>query len=298
MLRLVQEPLRIGILRGGDPETHAASLASGASALRNLPVECQAHDIYVDADGRWHSKGFIKSPTQITGQVDVILNALHGLNEPQRHSTRTLRLLGARHTGSNSHHIHYSVLSRILHDLRTTIRLPKSGILNHQATNPASTAYDICRQFRFPLQLQQGDITINVPEYTGIRLALVDLDSGEFILREKPQGTEVVCAVLNHFRNQEAYATLPFVLGADSLHIPEQTRRLLEHTAAHLHSSLNLKHYSLVHFMLTPRTIYLLKIDPYPEFHEDAPLAHALQTIGSNSSAFIDHILHLALEKK
>jgi hypothetical protein len=298
MLRLVQEPLRIGILRGGDPETHAASLASGASALHNLPVECQAHDIYVDADGRWHSKGFIKSPTQIAGQVDVILNALHGLNEPQRHSTRTLRLLGARHTGSNSHHIHHSVLSRILHDLRTTIRLPKSGILNHQAADSASTAYDVCRQFRFPLQLQQGNITINVPEYTEIRSALADLDSGEFILREKPQGTEVVCAVLNHFRNQEAYATLPFVLGADSLHISEQTRRLLEHTAAHLHSSLNLKHYSLVHFMLTPRTIYLLRIDPHPEFHEDAPLTHALHTIGSNSSAFLDHILYLALEKK
>jgi hypothetical protein len=298
MLRLVQEPLRIGILRGGDSSTHAASLASGANALGNLPEECQAHDIYVDADGRWHSKGIIKPPTQIAGQVDIILNALHGLNEPQRHSTRTLRLLGARHTGSSSHHIHHSVLSWILHDLRTTIRLPKFGALNHQATDPASTAYDVCRQFRFPLQLQQGDIAIDVPEYTGIRSALADLNSGEFMVQEKPSGTEVVCTVLNHFRNQEAYATLPFALGTNSIHIPEQTRRLLEYTAAHLHSALNFKHYSLVHFMLTPRTIYLLKVDPYPEFHDDAPLTHALQTIGSNSSAFIDHILHLALEKK
>ncbi len=74
-------PISVGVLRGGPSSEYEVSLNTGREVLKNLNKEkYRPIDIFIDQSGLWHMNGLVISPIQASRQVDVFLNAMHGVS--------------------------------------------------------------------------------------------------------------------------------------------------------------------------------------------------------------------------
>jgi D-alanine-D-alanine ligase-like ATP-grasp enzyme len=107
--------LRIGIVRGGQQQTFASSIAHGARVFAHLDThEYERHDVLVTMDGEWHLDGMPRSPESIAQSLDVLYNALHE-TDPQNNvideivSQYDMRVINATHRENHDFekmHIH------------------------------------------------------------------------------------------------------------------------------------------------------------------------------------------------
>lgn len=297
--------IHVGVLRGGASREYEKSLSSGANILKNLPDKYIGHDILVTKDGVWHFEGLPITPEKLFKKVDVIFNALHGLNP---------EVLNIFH----SHHFPHTGSRTLASSLSAHKGLSKK-ILGHQKIKiphsiEVSDEGDIHRQsleiFRkIPLSVAVSPVSNSNGEVFFSR-NFIELEnalretfklSPIALIEENISGKEASCIVINHFRGQKQYTLLPIetVSKISPGKFSKDEKAKLQDLAKRVHTALGLEHYSQVNFVVHPkRGIYLKNIETFPELGEDSLLSHSLSAVGGNMSHFIDHMIGLALTGK
>ena len=90
----------VGVLRGGPSSEYEISLQTGAHVLAELNRDkYEPRDIFVDRQGRWHSRGVEVNPERALAGVDVAFNTIHGEYGEDGTLHRILDPLGVAYTG-------------------------------------------------------------------------------------------------------------------------------------------------------------------------------------------------------
>ncbi len=323
------EKTRVGVLRGGPSSEYAVSLETGACALSHLGDQYEPLDIFIDREGEWHLLGAKREPHKILGRVDVVLNALHGAYGEDGKVQEILWAHGTPFSGSRqlgaALSLNKALAKRIAQN--AGIETPHYRVVRKGETGVLpSFCARLFRSFPQPSLIKplRGGSSLGVsrvrsPEEILYALELV-FDGGDSALVEEfVEGREVVCGVIENFRNERLYQLLPseirLAAGAPFLehharrergytltspaHLTKKETKEIQQLAAQAHTLLGLRHYSSSDFIVHPtRGIYFLETDALPALGKQSPFAHSLQAIGCSFSHFIEHLVSLALGKK
>ena len=119
----------VGVLRGGPSREHEVSLKTGAAILANLPEErYDAHDIYIDREGRWHDRGRPTTPERVLRQTDVVLIGLHGEYGEDGEVQKLLERFGVPYAGADSFGSYLA-----MHKLMAKARAAQIGVLTPES---------------------------------------------------------------------------------------------------------------------------------------------------------------------
>jgi D-alanine--D-alanine ligase len=286
----------VGVLRGGPSSEYEVSLRSGAGVLEHLDRErYDARDIFIDRAGVWHVRGVPASPDRALAGVDVAFNALHGSFGKSGQLQRFLDTLGIAYTGPGPFE---SALAYNRHLTRQEAQKLKVKIPHGTLVDPAGDidrlALKIFRTAPLPAIVKPaaGGATIRVDYFHALAPAIRQAaQAGDKVLVEEfINGREATVGVIDNFRNEPVYALIP--LPADLSHAVKSE---LTAAAKQVHQGFGLAHYSLMHFIVTPRRgIYFLSAEALPELHEDSVLRAGLETVGAPFPHFLDHVIQLA----
>ncbi|MFA6397509.1 MAG: ATP-grasp domain-containing protein [Candidatus Paceibacterota bacterium] len=329
------DKIRVGVLRGGQSPEFEASIKTGADVLINLPDD-KYHpvDLLITKNGVWHIDGMDTSPEEIKESVDVIFNALHGGYGENGEILNLINELEIPYTGSNtlsSNITSNKILSKKvfkslgfktpLHEVIEDFRKKddedlKEGYFKDIAEN-------VFRKIPPPwiIKPAQGGAsydTYYADNFYDLYIALLKVAQtpGDILIEEFINGREVVVGVIDNYRGENQYTLLPneikkvnkiFDYGSrsegnyDLLNLgyhEKDKKEFLEDSAKKIHKELGLEHYSSVDFLISPKGVYVLEVDSLPHLHKHSVFRKALESVGSNMSHFLDHIITLALKKK
>ncbi len=317
---------KIAVLRGGPSYEYPFSLKTGSHVLRSFPEHYEPVDILIDRGGQWHRQGWPIRPEQAFEGTDATFNALHGAYGEDGILQQEFSRYGVLHTGPSAFG---SVLA--MNKLRAKKAFERSGIKTPQflvfsrdEENRDERAFNTFRSFPFPAVVKpvSGGGSIGVSVARSYDEFLEALESAlqfhpEALVEEYISGKEVSCATVEHFRGQKEYSLLPVQIqqeggicsallrekgecvGACPAPLTHEEKREVERLTGLAHTILHLRHYSQSEFIVSPRRgIYILETDALPHLHEESPLPHSLQGVGSNFPEFLDHVLRLAMDPK
>lgn len=324
MARLV-----VGILRGGPSDEYAHSLKTGAEMLNALPDDrYDTRDIFVDKKGYWHLRGTPSDLNRILSQMDVVLNAMHGGPGENGTVQRILDRAGIPYAGARAH---AAALS--LHKGRAREALAEAGISIPRGVafsidderNTGEMAQEVFSQFSPPYIVKpaQGGGSVGVryvPTIVELPDAIGDtLDAyGSAVVEEYVRGHEASVGVIENFRDEDLYALPPVHViapeGARFVHADVRSQGLVSHTvpsrfspeekqqledvARAAHRALGMSHFSNADMILTRRGPVLLEVDAHPTLHEHSTFPKALDSVGSSTGEFLEHIIRLAQQGK
>jgi D-alanine-D-alanine ligase len=319
--------IRVGVLRGGLSSEYDISLLTGGNVLRNLSEERYIPlDIFISREGIWHLRGLEIEPRRALEQVDVVFNALHGGYGEDGKVQSLLELFRKPYTGSrglpSSVTLNKSIARKRLSHLR--MRMPLSMLLNQEEYS-RERAVEIFKTFPQPCIIKPPTYGSSIGiAYADSLATLIEGIEAAFAfapvisIEEFIKGKEATCGIVEDYRGESVYSLFP-----TEVH-PAQGRSFCNHVDRYagtiqyqcpgnftwkekdelrnltqeIHKELGLRHYSSSDFIVTPRGIYFLETDALPALFEHAPIPHALQEGGTNLSAFLDHLITLALERK
>ncbi len=137
------------------------------------------------------------------------------------------------------------------------------------------------------------------------------------LVEEFISGREATVGIVESFRNQKTYA-LPVTeivppedrklfdyhakYSGESREIcparfDMETKREIERSAALVHDTLGLSHYSRSDFIVSPRRgVYFLEVNTLPGMTDQSLLPQSLAAVGVTMPQFVDHVLGLALQ--
>jgi len=315
--------IRVGVLRGGPSGEYDVSLKTGGSILENLPEKYHGLDIFIDKKGKWHFNGVIFQPEKILSHIDVIFNGLHGQYGEDGTVQRLLEHFHVPYTGSNSFSSALAmnkIFSRNIFE-KENIKVPKAQTLKKDDLNYLKI-FEIFQSLPKPIVSKPStagsslgiSINDNLEKFTE-SLDEAFKHSPSVLMEEYITGTEATCAIVegasfnyalppveirtkNHFFDYDAKYS-----GQSEEICPgnfsELVTRRIQDTALAVHKSLGLRHYSRTDMIVTENgDIYVLEVNTLPGLTEESLFPKALKASGSDLSEFIDHVLHLALNKK
>jgi D-alanine-D-alanine ligase len=97
------QKMRVGVLRGGISTEYPVSLKTGEAVLTHLDEnKYKPVDVFIDRSGVWHIGGFPIKPSQVSREVDVVFNALHGEYGEDGKVQRELEQFHVPYTGSRA----------------------------------------------------------------------------------------------------------------------------------------------------------------------------------------------------
>lgn len=280
---------RIGVVRGGPGAGYRDSLETGRIFLQNMPEKCEPVDIFVDTRGVWHIGGIPTTLERVREEVDMLVNALHGAygsdGQLQRHLERHhIRYTGAGVTGS-AHAFNRPLTKEIIgqHGLRTP-----HGIVVHADDDDgwerAVKTFFTGHPAPYIVKNVSGHGTSMHARTLAELFQLVSglREEGEHaLIEEYITGNEVRIGVLDNYRNERYYATIPSRSSS-----PE----LLD-IARQAHSALGVKDYSVVHIIDSRRGPFVIKVDAHPPLHERSFFGTALEAIGCSVKDFVARLV-------
>ena len=316
---------RIGVLRGGPSSEYAISLQTGKAVLENLDEEKYTPvDIVVHKDGVWHVLGIAQKPEQVFARVDLLFNGLHGNYGEDGKVQRLLDMHGIPYTGSGALASALGMHKHLAKDRFRGygIKTPMS-VLVRPEEDEYIRARDIWRTFPHPAVVKPSSAGSSI----GVTVAdsyeeLLDgiLIAKEFanivIVEEYIAGREATCTVLDDFRGQQFYGSLPveilleaqkkiydyeskYIHPCSTLCPPrfsDREKHTMQEIAKQVHEILCLRHYSRSDFIVSPeKGIYLLEVNTLPSLMPESLLPKSLEAVGVSMPQFIDHIVELAL---
>lgn len=307
--------IRVGVLRGGPSSEYAASLKTGETVLKNLSDKYEGVDIFISQDGVWHVSGFEKKPAEALKNIDVAFVALHGRYGREGKVQRILEQVGVPFVGTESFasaiamnkHLAEKALAR----LRDKIKFAAHKLFSREEVVEKGT-HAIFREISMPAivrstsvgRVSDGSV---VRTYFDLEAALGRAieSSDSIIIEEFIPGRGAACGVVEGFRDQDRYASVPaeIISGGDEYACPssfdEQTKEAIQEAAKLVHEELGLRHYSHSNFIIHPRRgIYLVDMDTLPSLTPRSPLSRSLESVGATLPQFLDHVLTLALGEK
>lgn len=320
----------IGVLRGGPSSEYEVSLRSGASVLTHLDKEkYEPRDIFVDRGGAWHVQGVAHPPERALRGIDVAFNAMHGEFGEDGEVQKILDTLAIPYTGSNAH-----ASGLAFNKARTKQEVKKFGVRTPRALlidksdaegDMEGLALTIFRSFPHPVIVKPvtGGSSIGVTIVNDFHTLAWALEAAfkvslQALVEEYIKGREATVGVIDNFRDEKAYALMPIEIippkenkffdydakysGKSIERVPgnfthDEKANLME-IAKKVHEGLGLAHYSRSDFILSRRGIYFLEVNTLPGLTEGSLLPKAIQAVGSKLSDFLDHIIHLARDKR
>ncbi|PIT91444.1 hypothetical protein COU17_00435 [Candidatus Kaiserbacteria bacterium CG10_big_fil_rev_8_21_14_0_10_49_17] len=319
--------LSVGVLRGGPSSEYDTSLRSGAHVLRSLTTDWyQVRDIFIDRDGVWHMRGVPTTPERALHGVDVALNALCGEYGEDGTVQRILEKLSVPYTGSDAF---ASALA--MHKVRAKECAVEAGLRTPQcivfrvSEDYEKRLLDLFRSFPMPVVVKPvargSSIGTSVAYgYTDLAesIARAFTHSNQVLIEEYIRGPEATVGVIDGFRGEEYYQTLPVEIvrpqgemiitpelkgcGLAIGHCPSTfshgIKQELQDAALCIHRALGARHYSRSDFIVSPRGVYFLETNTLPSLSQEAPLVQALTAAGSSLPELLEHVIVLARRGK
>jgi len=314
---------RVGVLRGGPSSEYDISLKTGSFVLQNIPTKYTTRDILISKDGVWHMDGMEITPERALSQVDVIFNALHGTYGEDGKVQRILETHKVPFTGSGSYGsamaMNKALAKNILH--KEGVSIPYAMVADSDE-NPREVAQTIFETFGGPwiVKAVSGGSSHGIyvaKTLTDLQRILTNMfnDHESVLVEELISGTEVTCGVIDNFRGQEHYTTLPIEIvkngdlfdthqkyEANVTHVcpprlSDDLKEEIQRIALCAHKSLGLKHYSRTDMIIRPNgKIYFLETNSLPGLTDHSLLPHSLKQVGCHGHHLIDHLVQLAIK--
>jgi D-alanine-D-alanine ligase len=324
--------INVAVLRGGPSAEYEPSLKTGGAVLEYLPDDKYAlHDILIDKTGQWHKNGIQVNESTVLQNTDIVFNALHGEYGEDGGVQRTLEKYGVPYTGSNATCSHICFDKARTHDALKNIpgikmpeyaRIKKSDVKDGDYTRVAN---DIFNAFGPPYIVKplRGGSSIGVTISSTVQqLPQVLHDTlNEFnsvIVQQYVEGKEATCGIIENFRGEDYYALPPVEIAktnnekhfsyekkyeSDDHHmcpanLSEIEKRIIEEVSKRAHKTLGARHYSRSDFIVAPHGVYFLETNTLPALTKTSLLPTSLETIGSDTAEFLEHIIQEILKKK
>jgi len=152
-----------------------------------------------------------------------------------------------------------------------------------------------------------------VKSFTELKNAVIEALSkwGEAIVEEYIPGIELTCGVIENFRGESYYATLPveirapkdrsfFDYDAKYTGITEKIcparlslsdKKRIQDAAILAHKAIDAGQYSRADFILSPKGLYVLETNTLPGLTEESLLPKPLKAVGCEFSHFLEHLI-------
>ena len=319
---------RIGVLRGGIGPEYNTSLQTGSYILRHMPRDLYTPvDIFIDKNGIWHKNGVAIEPDALSDYVDVAFNALHGSDGIDGKVHDMFEKQNIPFVGSDSVAIHMSghrhLQKNRLKDLG--VKAPNyillkdlhiAGTEEEKLNHVKKVAMGVFKKMSGPWIVKP--ILGSASTHTYLVTTFAELISvlhhlseifDEVLVEEYIHGKEVVSAILEGYRDQDHYVTPVHEISKKGKILDEESRKAGTHTvhvigkdieshrdkindlSRHLHQEFGMQDFSLFYFIVTPRDVYVIGIDPMPILAENEILHDLLNAIGCKEGDFIHHLI-------
>ncbi|MBU4479813.1 ATP-grasp domain-containing protein [Patescibacteria group bacterium] len=306
--------LKIAVLRGGLGDDFGVSMKSGENVIKNLSLEKYiVYDVVITREGVWYLNGSSISPTNLFRMIDFVFNSLFG-DYGKREIKRILEDFRVPYVGSDSL---VSSLGSNRHLTRQIlkdngIKTPYYSIIRKENYNN-NLINDIFHTIPIPCVVKPT--SVNCPIENIVVGSIGDLInavekifeiSDVILVEEFIPGKKVFCGVIDGFRNKSQYSLIPAELmeieKEDSYHqkicpncLGQKEKQEIQKLSIDTHNILGMKHYSHFDFVVSPkRGVYLVEVNSAPVLHNDRAFAKSLESIGSDLSEFLDHLIGLA----
>lgn len=318
--------MKAGVLRGGPSGEYDVSLKTGAAVLKNLPERYEALDILIDKTGRWYTGGREQRPANVLAQCDVIFNALHGEFGEDGTVQRTLDAFGVPYTGTGAFG---SALAMNKHTAKQAFRAynlptPRYTVVYRNEVGDMADIRELFRTFPQPCVIKPscgGSSLGTTRAYSfsdfkeGLRSAFLYSDT--VLVEMCIEGREATCGLVEAFRGEELYALPPVEIippekrffdyetkynGSTreicpTPNIEPSLKQEIMEAAKTAHRALHLRHYSRADFIISRDGVYVLEINTLPGLTEQSLFPKACGAVGCGFSAFLEHLLTLAMRR-
>lgn len=313
--------LKVAVLRGGPGLEYESSMNTGSYVLKNLSSEKYVvYDVSISRNGDWFLNGILISPEKLLGRIDLVFNALKG-EYSRGKIQRMLDDFGIPYTGpktlSSALATNKFLAKKIYQD--NGIKTPYH-VLFKKEDYDRKKAHQVFREMPAPFVVKPVNMDISF----GVDLAytleeLINLIEGNLelsdmvLVEEYIRGKEVVCGVIDNFREKKNYTFLPteikknksFLCNLSKLNndfeliIPTDLsydqKEKIKKITIEAHNALDLGHYSHSDFIITNKgEVYLLETNFIPDIQEGSVLERILEASGTNLSEFIEHLIQSA----
>ena len=317
----------VSVLRGGPSNEHDVSLRSGHTMISNLSgQEFTVRDIYIDRTGVWHERGRATTPAQVLPTTDIVFIALHGAYGQDGEVQKILEQYGVPYTGAsstNSFIASHKVIAKE-HANRAGLLTPRFRFVEKEE-DAADIVTDAVKSFSQPMVVKpvnQGS-SQGVSIVGGFKavldavMALLRSGSHGVLIEEKIRGREATVGVIDSFRGEPLYV-LPAVeivapgsagffsydakYNGESQEIcpgrfTKEEKEALAQAARTMHQELGQRHYSRSDFMISPKGIYFLELNPAAAvgMTTESLFPKGLASVGVTLPNFLSHTVGLAL---
>ena len=312
--------MHVTILRGGPSNDYERSLRTGLLVNRTLCDKHNVVDVFIDPDGQWHKDGLRVAPAQVFTHTDLVWNALHGEYGEDGKVQQLLEQFGVPYTCSRP----LATASAWRKDLGQQIlvdagmNVPQT-ILMDSSHNPDEVAKRAFCEIggQYVVKPARGAFSRGVKAVRSIQeledmlTAMIDWHE-HLLLQEAVRGVEVKCLVVDGFRNQDCYVSLPVEIVKGSrfaIHNPvlpdneyraparlsKKESELVQQTAMRAHKALGLESYSSVDMILARRGLVVLEVDALPPLAEPDHIPATLAATGATLPELIHHITEFSL---
>ena len=303
-------------------------LECGENVIASLDTnKYHIFDVVITKAGEWLLHGRSRLPHEILQNVDVAFNALHGSYGEDGTVQRVLERHGVPYTGSNAYSSMVAMHKAIAKDhLRhENILLPRHFLVTKEMLAKAdAVARSVTSLFgpRYIVKPSASGSSVGILRATGeaeLHRALhTSLQSYESVLVEEYiEGREATCAVIESFRGAALYALPPVEIitasnapffnyeakysGTSTELCPStfsfEIKKEIERIALHVHTTLQLSHYSRSDFIVSPNGVFFLEVNTLPGLTAHSLLPKSLAAAGIPFAQFIDHLLTQATQK-
>lgn len=311
--------INVALLVGGPSPEHDISLASGQyieNILKNKKQRYCIKTILINRKGEWYRGNYRKSPKEALKDIDVAINALHGLYGEDGKVQSLLNKLRIPYTGSGA------VASAIAMDTIASRKL-----FSHKGFTVPKTIF-IHKNEVADYQLLQRNLThtlggsfiIKPPHYSWTaEVSLVShpeqivptlqkffLHTNSLIAEEAISGARVlggVVATPNGFLPLPPAAIVSFK-DEKKLKIVapapfgEAINKQVQMIALSAHDVLGLGQYSVTDMIISRDELYVLAVSALPALNENSAFLAMLKAWGMPFEDFLEHIIGAALHEQ
>lgn len=318
--------IRVGVMRGGLGSEYYVSLNTGAAVIAALPRDrYEVHDILITNAGEWHLDGVLTTPAKLTGQVDVIFNALHGEFGEDGKVQKILDLFKIPYTGSPAIPSAIGMNKELAkkYFAAVGIAVPRGSVVS-RGEEVGEVVTRVGAEIRAPYVVKplSGGSSIGLSLahdekelISAIEYALAH--SMKALVEEYIRGREVTLGAIEAESGVGAYVTPPLeiLLPEGKLFDYDQKYRNLSHpigparmrtgdrdaleqATLRAHAHLGARHYARYDFILTENGPCLLEVNTLPGLTPTSLLTRSLALHGFALPEFLDYVLRLALKRK
>ncbi len=312
---------KIGVLRGGPGDEYFLSLESGARIMKALQKEgYDVLDMLVDKEGILHIKGIPASIEQISDEVDMVWNAIHGEVGEYGRIQKLLEEIGIPYAGSGPDASMVTANKLLAKDHARDIGLktPDAVLVMPDGTESvAAITQNIYKRMSPPWVLKPlvGGASINTYfAFTPLELAQFVEESvthgQNFIVEQYIYGREASVGVIDGFRGQDNYVLPVVELKSPSKGVlthdarkddghavvgggfRTDEREQLSALAKQLHTHIGAKDYSQSEFIIDKYgKIWYIETDTVPHMGDHNAFVKALKHVGSSVGEFVKSII-------